>query len=139
MMHSEDIKFCAKTARLLASRSRATRAKVGCVIWHLKKRTIVGVGYNGTMPGHDNTMEADGKTLPEVIHAEINAIRKVGWFARRKSVLFVTHSPCYNCAVAIVRSGIKEVYYIEPYGDSRGLQYLVTNGVSVKRLLWDNV
>lgn len=136
-MHIDDIKFCIKTARLLASRSRATRAKVGCVIWDRKKRTVVGIGFNGTVPGADNTMEVDGKTLPTVIHAEVNAISKVGWWTRRRSILFVTHSPCYNCAVEIVKSGIREVYYIEPYGDARGLKYLSDNKISVKRLLWE--
>lgn len=138
-MHSEDIKFCVRTAKLLATRSRATRAKVGCVVWDKKKRTIVGIGFNGTFPGEDNTMESNGKTLPTVIHAEVNAIGKVGWFVRRRSVLFVTHSPCYNCAGEIVKSGIREVYYVEPYGDARGLQYLSSKGIKVRRILWDNL
>lgn len=134
-IHNNDLKFIISVLSLLSSRSRATRARVGCVIWHNKKRTIIGIGYNGTLPGSDNTMEVNNKTLDTVIHAEINALSKTSWWQNRKSTLFVTHSPCLNCSKEIVKSGIKFVYYLNPYGGLDGLRYLTDNKVMVRRLL----
>lgn len=135
-MKNSDIYFCVSVVQLLAKRSRATRAQVGCVIWDMKQRTIVSLGYNGTPEGTDNTMEHDGKTLPTVIHAEMNALRKLPWYMRRKHlVLFVTHTPCEPCARSIASSGVKQVYYLHNYGTHLGVQHLLTSGVDVKRLV----
>ena len=135
LMHRDDITFCMSVMNLLASRSRATRAKVGCVIWHPRKRTIIGVGFNGTEAGEDNTMEKDGKTLETVIHAEENALMKCSWWQLRKSILFVTHSPCLSCAMKIKKYGVRMVYYLEPYGKADGLEYLRSHNIHVMRLL----
>jgi dCMP deaminase len=134
-MHQGDMQLCVNVAKMLAKRSRAMRAQVGCVIWHTEKRTIISLGYNGTPAGEDNTMELNNKTLDTVIHAEINAIKKLSWWTRRKHlVLFVTHSPCVNCANAIVTAGIRKVYYLDNYGTPAGLNLLRDKGVEVKRL-----
>ncbi len=58
-MHQRDMLFCVDTVRRLSRNSRALRAKVGCVIWDMKRRTIVSLGYNGTPEGEDNEMERD--------------------------------------------------------------------------------
>lgn len=135
-IHNEDMRFAIQTARALASRSRATRARVGCIIWDKKLRTIVSLGYNGTLPGEDNTMEKDGKTLASVVHAEVNALKKLSfWAPASRYCLIVTHAPCLNCAAEIVASGIREVYYCEFYGSAAGLTYLQDHGVAVKRVL----
>lgn len=133
-MKPADVLFCMDVVRMLAKRSRATRAKVGCVIWHVKKRTIIGLGYNGTPENEENIMEIDGKTLPTVIHAEVNALRKVSWWNCRNSVLFVTHTPCESCAKKIVTSGIRKVYYLDNYGTPAGLLVLKHHDIDVKRL-----
>lgn len=133
-MKTPDVLFCIDVMKLLAHRSRATRAKVGCIIWHVKKRSIVSLGYNGTPENEDNIMELNGKTLPTVIHAEQNALKKLSWWQRRHLVLFVTHTPCENCARSIVSSGIKKVYYLENYGSSAGLTMLRNHNIEVKRL-----
>jgi len=62
-MHQLDLKLCVDVCRMLARRSRATRAKVGSVLWHPGKRTIISVGYNGTPEGEDNQMEVDWQDL----------------------------------------------------------------------------
>ena len=135
-MHQDDMTFCINVARLLARRSRATRAKVGCVIWNVKLRTIVSVGYNGTAAGEDNLMEMNGKTLDTVIHAEENALKKLSfWTRKRNLVLFVTHAPCLKCARAIVKLNVPKVYYLENYGTPEGLHHLREHQVDVKRLL----
>lgn len=134
-MHRDDMQLCVDVCKMLARRSRATRAKVGSVLWHPGKRTIVSVGYNGTPEGEDNLMERDGKTLETVIHAEENVLRKVSWWTSRHGILFVTHAPCLNCAKMIVKKGVKRVYYLDNYGAHTGVEHLRALGVQVIRLL----
>ena len=135
MMHQLDMKLCVDVCRMLARRSRATRAQVGAVLWHPKLRTIISVGYNGTPEGEDNTMEINGKTLDTVIHAEHNVLRKVTWWTARKCFLFVTHAPCKQCAQQIIKKGVKKVYYLDNYGDASGIALLRKHQVHVVRLL----
>jgi deoxycytidylate deaminase len=55
------------------------------------------------------------------VHAEMDAITS----AARKGIsllngtMYVTTYPCHNCAKHIISSGIKKVYYIEPYEKSQ--------------------
>lgn len=135
-IHNKDLQYCMTSARLLAQMSRATRARVGCVIFHAGRRTIVGIGYNGTEPGTDNTMEQNNVTLPTVIHAEDNALRKLTRWDKHSAdlVLVVTHAPCLSCAQKIVRSGVQRVFYAEDYGDPAGIAWLQKHKVAVRRV-----
>ena len=121
-MHPNDMAFCVKTIRTLSHYSRATRARVGCVLWHRPSRRIISMGYNGTPEGEDNTMEENNITRDCVIHAEMNTLGKLSWWERwrimRQCVLFVTHTPCERCAQAIVKHNIPMVYYLDPYGNT---------------------
>jgi len=135
-MHQRDMLFCVDTVRRLSRNSRATRAKVGCLIWDMKRRTIVSLGYNGTPEGEDNIMERDNVTLDTVVHAEMNALRKLRWWEMRKHlVLFITHAPCKRCAEMIVKYRIRKVYYLDNYGAPSGLEHLRAHAVDVRRLL----
>jgi dCMP deaminase len=135
-MHQRDMLFCVDTVRRLSRNSRATRAKVGCIIWDMKRRTIVSLGYNGTPEGEDNEMERDNVTLDTVVHAEMNALRKLRfWELRKHLVLFVTHAPCKRCAEMIVKHRIRKVYYLDNYGAPSGLEHLRAHAVDVRRLL----
>ena len=135
-MHQKDMHFCVDTVRRLSRNSRATRAKVGCVIWDTSRRTIVSLGYNGTPEGEDNVMERDNVTLDTVVHAEMNALQKLRWWEMRKHlVLFVTHAPCKHCAEMIVKYRIGKVYYLDNYGAPSGLEHLRKHSVDVRRLL----
>ena len=134
-MHKDDMRLCVDVCKMLSRRSRATRAKVGSVLWHPKKRSIISLGYNGTPEGEDNLMEVNGKTLETVIHAEQNVLRKVFWWTSRRCILFVTHSPCVKCAKMIVKKGVRKVYYLDNYGSHQGVEHLRHHGVSVIRLL----
>ena len=126
-------------AQHLAQFSKAEKLKVGCVV--VKNGRIITTGINGMPCGASNVCEivqADGTlvTKPEVSHAEANAIcgaAKNG-IALSGAMLFLTHSPCFECSKLIVNSGIRAVFYINEYRDARPLQFLRDNGVLTKQV-----
>ena len=128
-------------AKRCAKLTHARRLQVGAVI--VKDDSVISYGYNGMPAGWDNNCEDELtwpngeirhlKTKPEVLHAESNAIAKLakshnsGYGAD----LFVTHSPCLECAKLIFQSGIGRVYYSENYRDDAGIQFLKKCNVEV--------
>jgi dCMP deaminase len=132
------------TARIFADLSHARRLHVGAIV--VKDDRIISIGYNGMPAGWDNDCEEiielheDGghtlKTKPEVLHAETNAIAKLARSSESglDSDLFVTHSPCLDCAKIIYQSGIRRVYYGTGYRDSSGLDFLQKSGVEVHKV-----
>ena len=114
--------------------STAERKKVGCVL--VKNNNIIAFGYNGTPSGFDNTCEIDNTTKPEVIHAEINAVAKVAKSTNSSvdSVLYITMSPCVECAKLLIQSGIKKVYYQEIYRLNDGLTLLEKANIEVVQI-----
>jgi dCMP deaminase len=133
-----------QTAKTFAELSHARRLKVGAII--VKDDRIISIGYNGMPAGWDNNCEdeiqypnAEGitlKTKPEVLHAETNAIAKLARSneSGEKASLFVTHSPCLECAKLIYQSGISKVYFNETYRDGSGINFLQKSGVEVVQL-----
>jgi dCMP deaminase len=140
------------TAKRFAQCSTAKRLQVGAVI--VKDNRIISIGYNGTPSGWDNECEEltlnvvgvakDGrdiiepylKTKPEVLHAEANAITKLARSTEsgEGSSLFITHSPCMDCAKLIAQSGISEVYYEQVYRCDDGLEFLRKCGIPIIKL-----
>lgn len=121
-----------KAAYVYSDLSYCEKRKVGCVI--VDGNRVVSIGYNGTPAGESNCCEdLEGNTLPSVIHAEDNALRKLGE-TNADMVLFVTTCPCLMCAKKIVERGIRQVVYSEEKNTSSGADYLVSNGVVVERL-----
>lgn len=116
--------------------SFAKKRKVGAVL--VDYGNIVGYGFNGTPAGEDNNCEdADGNTLPSVIHAEINLLLKVQTFHLSGMRLFVTKEPCINCAREIIkRRGSFSVYYCDQSQSKpgEGLQVLTGAGLDVYRM-----
>ena len=88
-----DILIAVNVLRILTNFSRSSRLRVACVLWDSYERNIVSLGYNGTEPGTDNTMELNNVTLDTVIHAEMNALQKISRFRSRNLTCFITHSP----------------------------------------------
>lgn len=76
------------------------------------------------------------KTRPEVLHAEMNALMKLARSNESgdNAALFVTHSPCIDCAKGIYQAGIKQVYYATDYRDNTGINFLRKCGVTVERI-----
>ena len=145
-------------AQRLSQLSHAKRLQVGAVI--VKDDTVISYGYNGMPAGWNNDCEdrvyanewtidcndwqhtdADGKpynlkTKPEVLHAESNAISKLARSANSGAGadIFVTHSPCLECAKLIYQSGISRVYYCQDYRDRSGVDFLLSSGVPVEKI-----
>ena len=128
--------YYAEIANITANLSTANRLKVGCVI--TKDNRILSIGYNGTPSGWSNECEENGKTKPEVLHAEANALMKLCRSTESSDgeALYVTHYPCIDCAKLIYQAGIKEVYYINDYEASKGSgkEFLFKAGVNVCQL-----
>jgi dCMP deaminase len=107
-------------AERFAQLSTAKKLQVGSII--VKDNRIISIGYNGMPSGWDNECEHLGKSKPEVLHAEANAITKVARSSENceDSVIFCTHMPCIECAKIIYQSGISKVYYKEDYNAAKG-------------------
>ena len=122
-------------AERFAQLSYAQRAKVGAII--VKDDRIISIGYNGMPSGWDNVCETEGRTNPEVLHAETNAIAKLAQSSEsgKDATLFCTHLPCMDCAKLIYQSGITHVYYREEYKAAKGSgkEFLTESGVTVAR------
>lgn len=124
------VKYFATIAEETAKLSSAKKLQVGCVI--VKDNRILSVGYNGTPSGWDNDCEEVIKwpngdikfltTKPEVLHAEANALMKLcqSTESSKGATLFVTHTPCIECAKLIYQAGISQVYYINQYDATKG-------------------
>jgi dCMP deaminase len=131
------------TARIFAELSHAQRLHVGAIV--VKDNRIISIGYNGMPAGWDNNCEdiirhsddtTSLKTKPEVLHAESNAITKL---ARSNDSgldadIFVTHSPCVECAKLIYQSGIRRVFYGTSYRDNHGIDFLTKSGIHVEKM-----
>ena len=101
-----------KTAEAYAQLSHDPHTKVGCVL--VKDNFVIATGYNGTPRGTDNTTkDINGKTLPTVIHAEMNAISQAArsTISTVDAVAYTTMHPCFNCAIHLYQAGIRKVYY----------------------------
>lgn len=114
-----------RMARIWAENSYCERRKVGAII--VKDQMIISDGYNGTPAGFENVCEdSDGMTKPYVLHAEANAITKVARSnnSSEGSTLYITASPCMECAKLIIQSGIKRVVFNELYRIHDGIDLL---------------
>ena len=127
-------------AQRFAELSSAKRAQVGAII--VKDNRIISIGYKGMPSGWDNVCETDGKSKPEVLHAEANAITKVAQSSdsSKDATLFCTHEPCIECAKLIHQSGIKNVYYKIEYNAAKGSgkDFLEKSNVAVYHTPVDN-
>ena len=128
-----------RMATIWAENSYCERRKVGALI--VKNKMIISDGYNGTPAGFENICENDeGFTKPYVLHAEANAITKIARSNNNSagSTMYVTASPCIECAKLIIQAGIKRVVYGEKYRLTDGIDLLERAGVEVVYLEVNN-
>ena len=124
-----------KMAKEWGELSHCKRKKVGAII--VKNNMIISDGFNGTPSGFDNNCEdSEGNTNWYVLHAEANAILKVAKSTNscEGATLYLTLSPCKECAKLIHQSGIKRLVYLKNYKDTTGLQFLENAGVKIDHI-----
>ena len=116
--------------------SSAKRAQVGCVV--VKGSNVISVGYNGTPVGWESNVceDDEGETKVEVLHAESNAIAKTARSTQscEGASLYVTLSPCVGCAKLIIQAGISEVFYLERYHNTEGIDLLQKANINTTQL-----
>ena len=123
-----------RMARIWAENSYCKRRQVGALV--VKDKMIISDGYNGTPSGFENVCEENDVTKPYVLHAEANAITKLARSSNNSdgSTLYVTASPCIECAKLIIQAGIKRVVYAEKYRLNEGIELLERAGIKVEYL-----
>ena len=157
-MKEKFIRAYMDTAKRFAELSYARRLHVGAIV--VKNDRIISIGYNGMPAGWDNDCEDrvyatewsidndiwthqdetgrpyNLETKPEVLHAERNALDKLakGTEGGDGADMFITHSPCLECAKSILGAGIKRVWFSEQYRDDSGLTFLKKSGIIVEQV-----
>ena len=124
-------------ALLHSKLSKARRSQVGACLVTIHDVLIAGV--NGTPSGTDNNCEDEVNgilvTKSSTIHAELNCILK----SAREGVsclgatIYISLSPCLQCAAMLKQAGITRVVYKDTYRDLTGVQYLMDNQVKVEK------
>ena len=133
-MNKFDEKYLAM-AEVWAGNSYCRRRQVGALL--VKDRMIISDGYNGTPSGIENICEDEnGVTKPYVLHAEANAISKVAKSGNSSdgATLYVTASPCIECAKLIIQAGIRRVVYKDEYRLTDGIDLLKRAGIEVEKV-----
>ncbi len=126
-----DVRYL-RMARIWSENSYCKRRQVGALI--VKDKSIISDGYNGTPSGFENLCEDEtDRTKPYVLHAEANAITKVAKSGNSSegATLYVTASPCIECAKLIIQAGIVRVVYSELYRCCDGIELLEKAGIQV--------
>lgn len=127
-----------RMARIWAENSYCERRKVGALL--VKNKMIISDGYNGTPSGFENKCEDENNVSKAyVLHAEANAISKVARSHNSSdgATLYVTASPCIECAKLIIQSGIRRVIFGEEYRIMDGVDLLKKANIEVELLTVD--
>lgn len=128
-MTKDRVVVFANFARELAKLSKCEERKVAAIITDKDLAQIYSIGLNGGPKGLVDCMcKIDGKY--GCVHAEINALIKCRSDAPDK-VMFVTLSPCKQCAAAIINApgGFSTVYYLQEWKDTTGIELLRKAGI----------
>ncbi len=121
-----------KMACVWAENSYCVRRQVGALV--VKDKMIISDGYNGTPSGFENVCEDENNvTKPYVLHAEANAITKLARSSNNSdgATIYITASPCIECAKLIIQAGIRRVVYGEQYRLTDGIDLLRRAGIEV--------
>jgi dCMP deaminase len=113
--------------------SKCPRTHVGCAL--VLDTGVVCPGLNGMASGGPNQWEYSEFGNPEVVHAELQALGKCleQGLSTRGASMFVTLSPCLECAKLLVRAGVARVVYRDSYRKTDGIDYLRRYNVEVEQ------
>lgn len=120
-------------AHQLARRSIDPRTKVGAIIVSDDNTQVLSVGYNGDYTGGPNQVESNEPGKSGTIHAELNALIKCDYHVSKRKIMYVTVSPCIDCAKLCINGRIPEVVYDLKYRDAAGIRLLHSMGVNVRQ------
>jgi dCMP deaminase len=121
-----------KMAETIALRSHHPEWKVGSLIVSSDNTQVLSLGYNGNAAGMSNVPQSTQSGESGLLHAEINALLKLDYNNPKDKIMYLTLSPCENCAKAIVNSGIKKVIYKTKYRCNKGIKILEESNIIVK-------
>ncbi len=124
-------KIWVEFAHSIARRSYDPRFQVGSVIVTEDNSQVLAIGYNGDHKGGPNQVDSTEPGKSGFIHAEINALIKMDYNNPKPKKMYLTLSPCVQCARAIINGGIKKVFFDVSYRDLSGIELLKQNGVEV--------
>ena len=124
-------KIWMQMAETIAQRSHHPTFKVGALIVTQDNTQVLSLGYNGNARGMSNVPQSEAPGCSGLLHAEINALLKLDYNNPKDKVMYLTLSPCQNCAIAIINSGIKKVFFKEKYRDDTGILMLIESGIEV--------
>ena len=127
-------KIWMQMAETIAQRSHHPTFKVGALIVTSDNTQVLSLGYNGRAAGMSNVPKSEEPGCSGLLHAEINALLKLDYNNPKDKVMYLTLSPCENCAIAIINSGIKKVVYKTQYRDNSGIKLLKSKGVEINQI-----
>jgi dCMP deaminase len=122
-------------ARTIAKRSYDPRFQVGAVVVAEDNTQVLAIGYNGNYAGGPHEPESSEPGCSGFIHAEVNALIKLDFNNPKRKKMYLTLSPCRQCAKSIINAGINEVIYLEQYRDMSGSELLTKCNVEVRQYL----
>tara|TARA_B100000700_G_C14683293_1_gene686405 strand:+ start:334 stop:747 length:414 start_codon:yes stop_codon:yes gene_type:complete len=131
MSRPEWNKIWMEFAHSIARRSYDPRFQVGSVVITEDNSQVLAIGYNGDHKGGPNEVDSVEPGKSGFIHAEINALIKMDYNNPKPKKMYLTLSPCVQCARAIINGGIKKVFFDVSYRDLSGIELLKQNGVEV--------
>ena len=129
-------KIWMQMAETISQRSHHSTFKVGALIVTSDNTQVLSLGYNGNASGMSNVPQSEEPGQSGLLHAEINALLKLDYNNPKDKVMYLTLSPCENCAMAIINSGIKKVVYKERYRNDSGLNLLESANIEIKQVLF---
>lgn len=134
-------------AHIIADAGTCSRLHVGAVLVY--SRRIISTGYNGAPAGMPHCEHEPDSVYPVIsvpvakekgcavaVHAETNTIAYAAkhGIETKGSVMYVTDSPCFECAKLIINAGIREVKYGREYRIRTGIDLLERGGVRTEEL-----
>ena len=120
-------------AKTIAEKSHHETFKVGAIIVTEDNTQVLSIGYNGNASGLPNKPDSNEPGCSGLIHAEINALIKLDYNNPKNKKMYLTLSPCEYCAKCIINAGIKNVFYLEKYRNSEGINILKSVGINIQQ------